>query len=173
MKMQTVLNHYQRIQKATAPQMEMRLPVIEQQLYTLICLEPCLVDNITAVYEHLHTFQATQGWLAFQSKNQSFTAGLPSQDSVSGLLLNAEMVNDQQHSLHIRYNGRSQWLINQYQYSMIETDSVDNNEHYIADKVKHFSVDHHLKSLNYLRFWHLDQDQGIEPFLACFTGFGA
>lgn len=120
-----------------------------------------------AVYAKLDNFNPVSGWIGYQSGNQYFIHQLLELKSDYGALLNAEMVNAHNTSLHVRYDGNGQWIVTQYHYF----EGID----YLADHVQHFaSFDKDGKTtLDYLRFWAVQEGVlGVNPVFSCFVGFG-
>lgn len=127
------------------------------------------------VYARLDGFNPQAGWLGYQSGNQYFNQQPLVLKNDHGLLLNAELAGAQQTSLHVRYNGRDGWIVTQYDYPQSNGSNGDNE--YIADRVVHLASHNELGTLNYLRFWQAAPAEdnsrlGINPVVACFTGFG-
>lgn len=115
-------------------------------------------------WESMVAFAPVAGWLGFQSKNQWFIGPMPPvPDAAAGVLLYAECVNGDQHSLHVRYNGADAWLLTRF--------TPRQGDAYLCDTVKLLATDPTLGSLRYRRYWRLDPQHGAEPCAACFIGF--
>jgi hypothetical protein len=161
MKTQDILQQYEGLRR-TMP--EAKLPVLEKQTYQLDVKTERLAA-LEQVYAKLDRFNPVSGWMGYQSGNQHFINQPLELKSDYGVLLNAEMVNAHNTSLHVRYDGNGQWLVTQYNYR--------EGGDYLADRVQHIaSFDKDGKTtLDYLRFWTLE-GLGVNPVFACFVGFG-
>lgn len=163
MKAQQVLEKYQQLSRVID---NVKLPPLVATTYDLLINTETL-NQISKVYEKLNEFNPSSGWLDFQSGKQYFTHPPLTVSQNYDMLLNAEVANDKNGSLHIRYNGNNGWTVTQYDYS----EGVD----YLVDQVEHHaSFDKNGKTtLQYLRFWTVqDTTVGMTPVFACFIGFG-
>lgn len=162
MQVQEILRQYQTLQQIMP---EAKLPELKTSIYHLD-VDPKIYSTVGAVYDVLDRFNPISGWLDYQSGKQYFINKplVPSPDY--DMLLNAELVNDNNTSLHVRYNGNSGWIVTQYHYGK--------GDDYIVDEVKHLaSFDKSGNTtLQYLRFWKIqDGILGMNPVFACFVGF--
>ena len=165
MKAQEILQHYQAL-RAAASASDAKLPELEPKTYGLSVKTETLT-TVEAVYAALDSFNPSSGWIDYQSGKQSFLKPPLEINTSYDMLLNAEMANGSNASLHVRYNGQGGWLVTRYDYS--------EGDDYLADTVKHFaSFDKDGNTtLQYLRFWKIQEDVlGVSPVFACFTGFG-
>ncbi|KOR32997.1 hypothetical protein TI05_03785 [Achromatium sp. WMS3] len=109
----------------------------------------------------LETMQPISGWLSFQSCNYILHAGkkLPTMTDATGVLLNAELVNNTGVALQIRYYSSGSWLITKF------TETPHGN--YLKDTLKFVVQGSSEDYWHYKRFWHIDLEQGILPYAAC------
>lgn len=122
------------------------------------------LPSAAEAWESIVAFAPVAGWLGCQSENRAFTANPPpAPDRITGVLLYAECVNSDSHSLHLRYNGAGAWLLTRFTPRQGNT--------YLCDTVKLIATDPNLGSLRYRRYWRLNPQHGAEPFVACFIGF--
>ena len=122
------------------------------------------LSSAVEAWESIVAFAPVAGWFGCQSQNRAFTANPPpAPDTTTGVLLYAECVNSDGHSLHLRYNGAGAWLLTRFMPRQGNT--------YLCVTVKLLATDPNLGSLRYRRYWQLDPKHGVEPFAACFIGF--
>jgi hypothetical protein len=161
MDIQMILQQYAKLR---GTMQEAKLPALEKQTYQLD-VETERLTALEQVYTKLDRFNPVSGWMGYQSGNQHFMNQPLELKSDYGVLLNAEMVNAHNTSLHVRYDGNGQWIVTQYSYR--------EGGDYLADRVQHIaSFDKDGKmTLDYLRFWTLE-GLGVNPVFACFVGFG-
>ncbi len=165
MNAQQVIEKYQQLSRVID---NVKLPPLVATTYDLLINTETL-NQISKVYEKLNEFNPSSGWLDFQSGKQFFTHPPLTVSQDYDMLLNVEVANDKNGSLHIRYNGNGGWIVTTYHYHKGET--------YIVDKVEHFASfskrDSAPTTLQYLRFWTVqDTTLGMTPVSACFIGFG-
>lgn len=164
MKVQEILQHYQALRAIAS---DAKLPELESKAYDLSVKTETLKE-VEAVYAALDNFNPSSGWIDYQSGKQSFLKPPLEINTSYDMLLNAEMANGSNASLHVRYSGQGGWLVTHYDYN-------SEGDDYLADTVKHFaSFDKDGKTrLQYLRFWKIQEGVlGVSPVFACFTGFG-
>ena len=126
-------------------------------------VDPQRYTDHAKVWEAVSAFNASAGWLGFQSENRYFTSvSVPGRSKDSGQLLHAEMVNAQGASLHIRYVG-PHWLLTTY--------TPEQGDAYVTDERQHLSRAESGPALCYRRYWRLDGAQGPVVAFCCFIGF--
>lgn len=119
----------------------------------------------------IEQFAPVEGWICYQSRVHSFRNGEPWQVSEVGLPLSAEAIDASGNALHLRQNGQGGWTISCYSHSESAPDTAE----HLCDEVTHLGNSHTGGELDYdlgyRRFWRQDEEQGVIPFAACFTGF--
>lgn len=121
------------------------------------------IPSATAVQAKILSFAPVEGWIAFQSANRWFRDGrLPLIEPATGALLDAEVVDAGGHSLHVRYDGRGEWLVTEYRLAPGST--------HFTDLVTHVGPSD-VGWIRYRRFWRMSPELGADPFMACFIGF--
>ena len=165
MNAQEALQQYQQLNRVAA---NVKLPALEAITYDL-SINTKILNQVKEVHAELKNFNSTSSWLDYQSGKQFFiNEPLVIADNYD-TLLNAEVTNGSNGSLHVRYNGNGGWIVTTYHYNKGKT--------YIADKVEHVASFSKRNSspitLQYLRFWTVrDTNLGMNPVFACFIGFG-
>ncbi len=165
MNAQETLKIYQQLSQLAT---NAELPPLETVIYDL-SVTPETLHQLSEVYAKLDEFKPTSGWLDYQSGKQYFiNETLVIADNYD-TLLNAEVTNGSNCSLHIRYNGNGGWIITTYHYNK--------GGEYLADKIEHITSfskrNASPTTLQYLRFWkEQDSTLGMNPVFACLIGFG-
>lgn len=163
-----LLKSYQKVSEATKLTTGEALPALESEGYELTCAEPVVCTSEQQLWSAIGAFGQACGWLAYQSGNQhQLDITIITAKQEYGSLLNAELYNGKDQSMHIRYNGHGGWVVTTYTYK--------SGGDYVVDEVSYVSSFENKKTLNYLRFWKDGGDKnmlGVNPVFACFTGFG-
>jgi len=116
------------------------------------------------VWKQFTDFAPEQGWVGFQSANRWFRNGQPpTRSDETGELLNAEVVNSNGASLHIRFVG-PHWIATTYT-------PAQGGIEYVVDERVHVGVPG-VDSLRYRRYWMLGGGQGAYIAHSRFIGFG-
>jgi len=174
MNLSTVLENYQKVaaQLGQRNEIGLSLPSLDASIYC-VTVESSVVTSAQSLAGVIGEFGGTTGWLGYQSGNEHFIAcsEIVMSDRY-GALLNAEMANESNASLHIRYNGNGGWIVTTFKHSAEEAGEGDS---YLADSIAYVSSFNDGLKLQYKRFWAQgdgSKTTGVNPEFACFTGFG-
>ena len=154
-----------------------------QCLYT----EQQRTDDPEKLATIIKQFQPKDGWIVLQSnviyfydnnlidieqKDGIFNCILDPKpkEELAGYFINAEMVNDDNKSLHIVEDGDGGWIITSYQQ-----DEVNNTPNTVMDKVSLLGKQRldatRQPRINYQRYWMHDTDKGYHIKAARFMGY--
>lgn len=167
--MEQLIDRYNHLRKS--------LSAIKQQAIHLPALRPCslvlnqgasevnIVGSQALLHEAIKTFRPLHGWLCFQSEIVSFTDGDLSflSNAKNGWILNGELSNASQESLHIRQHRGAQWQITHYQ-------EVAGTELF-CQTMSYLATDEDLGHLAYAVYWKHDSLMGYQKAFSRFTGF--
>lgn len=174
MSVSTVLENYQKVAAKLnqSDDIGLSLPALDTAPYRVNVVSELVADPqllATAISD----FGGTTGWLGYQSGNEYFeTFSEIVMSDRYGMLLNAEMANESNASLHIRYNGDGGWIVTTFNYTGEDSGEGD---WYLADSLGYVSSFNDGLKLQYKRFWKQGdgcKTTGVNPEFACFTGFG-
>lgn len=114
------------------------------------------------------------GWFMHQSKtlvHHNNDRVLPLEGAAHGLLLAAEAVTTVGHSLSVRQQGDSTWLMTTSWE--IPRDDLSAGELLLVSGVRHLTHEQDFKGAYYRRYWQIGLGEGVEPYFARFVGFGS
>lgn len=174
MSLSTVLENYQKVAAQLGQRNEVgfSLPALDAAPYRVGVAYKVVTDP-QELATAISNFGGTTGWLGYQSGNEYFeTCNEILMSDRYGVLLNAEMANESNESLHIRYNGDGGWIVTTFNYSGEDSGKGD---WYLADSLGYVSSFNDGLKLQYKRFWAQgdgSKTTGVNPEFACFTGFG-
>lgn len=132
-------------------------------------------DSHTALIKMIEAFTPTEGWLCFQSAITYVSASEPliSNDSNNGVLLNAELINAREVSLHVRQIGAA-WATIQYaQINGTSRTASIAAEEFLVDNVNLSAAEAKYGLVCYQRLWQQQEIVGLVPVAARFMGFSS
>ena len=128
-------------------------------------VERQLLSEPAATWRWLEAQRPVAGWVLFQSNQRVFRDGLPVATEEDGVLLAAEAVTEEGHSLALQQANGGGWQGLLYRHGeAVEGDMT------LADEVQLIAHATGAETLHYRRYWQHEAGCGFVQRAACLVG---